>query len=145
MHLGIALQIVQDQRRHDLARRRRESIDAQRTGRCFLLGACRVHRLLDVFERRLDLCNEDASRIGERDAARGAIEQTNGKLPLKLGHSAADRRGRHAEFESRCSKRTAPNNGQDRLKFNERVARHCPDFRYTPCGFISLIGRKVQR
>lgn len=145
MNLRIELQIAQDQRRHYLTRGGREGIDAQDAGRRLLLGARRIHRFLDALERWFDLCDEDPTRIGERDATRGAIEQSDVKLPLELAHRAADGRGRHAEIERRRSKRTAPSDRENRFKFDERMARHCPDFRNTSRRFILLIRRKVHR
>ncbi|GAA0528422.1 hypothetical protein FHS83_002305 [Rhizomicrobium palustre] len=118
MHLRIAFQISQDERRHDLAGGCREGIDAQGAGRGFLLGTRRIHRLLNAVERRLDLGDEDPPCVSERNAARGPIEQPHGQLPLKLLHSIADGGGRHPKFERRRPKRAASHNRQNGFEFD---------------------------
>ncbi|GGA05854.1 hypothetical protein GCM10019071_40570 [Sphingobium fuliginis] len=71
--------------------------------------------LLDVLERRPDLCDEDPPRMGERDAARGTVEQPHRKLSLELANRIAYGRCRYAKVQRRRAKRAAPHDGKNGL------------------------------
>src|SRR6266567_9398052 len=63
-------------------RRRREGVYRQPKLACWLVAECidRVERLMNAFENRSQVCEQLLAGFGQRDASRGAVEQSNAEL-----------------------------------------------------------------
>jgi hypothetical protein len=71
---------------------------------------------VNVLQGWADLFDEQASGIGERDAARRPIEQADAKVCLKLADGIAERGGRHAQFERRGTERRLARYSDNRVE-----------------------------
>lgn len=78
---------------------------------------------------RANLIDEVSSRVRERNASGGAIEQSDAELALHLADDIAQCSGRQVKLQRRRPERSAPSNGENSIKFDQAVFRHCPTFR----------------
>lgn len=56
-----------------------------------------VQRGGDVFERRVQVCQQVLAGLGRRDVASGAVEQADAELGFQFAQGVAERRRGHAE------------------------------------------------
>jgi hypothetical protein len=139
MDRRIAADEFENQRAENLAPGGGEGVDAQRARRRVLLRANGVERVVDVGERRRHLLDEPPPRLGQRDAARGAVEQPHAELRLELGDRVAERAGRYAQIERGATERAPPPDRQHCIEIGQAIAGHCPDIRNSSSSFILLI------
>ena len=127
-------------RRHHLPGRRCKRIDAQRSGRSLLKRLGRKHGVVDVGHGRPHPLDERLSCIGERDAPRCAVEQSDAQTLLKLCHGIAQGRCGHSEFLCRGSKGGFARNCDDRFQILKARLEHYPVSRNSTSIFIPIIG-----
>ena len=107
----------------------------------------RAHQIqsgMEVLERWRDLLHKEPAGIRQRDAARGAVEQSHAEPRLKPAYSVAQRGRGHTEINGRCAEGAPPGDRNDRFKFLEVGVFHCPDLFSTSCLFIPLIHAMVE-
>ena len=126
MHVRIAAEEFQHERGHDLSRTGRECIYAEGSRGRLLLRADTRHGILDVAQRGLDLQDEGATGVGQRDAAGCAVEEAGTETGFQLGDGIAQRCGRHAKRQSRLAKGSLPRNGDDGFKLGKANPVHYP-------------------
>jgi hypothetical protein len=64
----------------------------------------RFHGDVEIVEHRTQLRQEPLAHLGERDAARRAVQEADAEALLELAHRMAQRRGSHAELGRRRAK-----------------------------------------
>ncbi len=128
VHPGMAPHVLVHQRgRHQ--RRAAAGVDAQRAVRRRGEVVGGLHGIADLRQRRRDLGDEALAGLGQRDAARGAVEQPHAQARLEPGDRVAQRRRGHAQFDRARAETAAPGDGQDGFEFDQSALVHCPDYR----------------
>src|SRR5262249_16829514 len=89
-------------------------------------GARRAQRRERLLDGRPGPLDETATRVGERDAARGAREQRHPDPRLELLHRLAQRRAREAQIARRRREAPAPRLRQKLVHTAEEPDCHCP-------------------
>src|SRR5690606_34075429 len=94
----------EDERRHYLPGSGREGVDPQGSRGNVLKRSRGVDRPLDIRDSGADPFEEEASRIGQGHAARGAVEEAHTQMPLELADGIAVSGGRHRQLKGRAAK-----------------------------------------
>ncbi len=128
LHLRVAPQVFEHDRRHHLARRAGRGVDAQGAARRAAVAAGLLHRAADRAECRRHAGDELLAGLRQRDAARGAVEQAHADARLQRRHGVAQRRGRHAQLHGGSAEAAPPRHRQHCLEFGQSRP-HYPDFR----------------
>ncbi len=137
-HVGITTKKLQ-YKRHDAARRKRRSIYAYRSRGRIALRSNDIQPVKEILKRPADLLHEQFARIGERNAPRRAIEQTNAETGLELADRIAEGGCRYAEINGSGAKSSAPRDGDNSTQVVEAKVVHCPVFRNSTSPIIPLI------
>ncbi len=72
-------------------------VDSYQAVRRFAKAVKAVQRGGDVFERRVQVCQQVLAGLGRRDVASGAVEQADAELGFQFAQGVAERRRGHAE------------------------------------------------
>ena len=79
----------------------------------------------DLLDRRPKPVEQAQARIGERDAARRAVQQSEPEAFLEVPHCVAERRGRDADARRRRSEAEIVGDGNERRQIGKVGAAHC--------------------
>jgi hypothetical protein len=83
-----------------------------------------IQRAGDLGERRPQPLEQAPPRIGQRDAARRAMQQADAEALPQLSHRVADRRGCDADPRGRCPKAQFVSDGDECRQIGEFAAVH---------------------
>jgi hypothetical protein len=106
-------------------------IEAQAPEGTPLLAFEVVQRPRDLLDRRPSPVEQAQTRIGERDAPRRAVQQSDRKTLLELPHRVAQRRGGHADTRRRRAKAQIVRDGNERSQIG-KIARRIAEFLSAP-------------
>jgi hypothetical protein len=87
-----------------------------------------VQRPRDLLDRRPSPVEQAQASIGQRDASRRAVQQSDRKTLLELPHRVAERRGRDADMRRRRPEAEIVGNGNERGQIGQIGqigAAHC--------------------
>jgi len=90
-----------------------------------LLALQVVQRPRDLLDRRPSAAEQAQTRIGERDAAGRAVQQSHAETLLELPHRVAERRGRDADMRRRRPEAEIVGDGNERGQIGKISAAHC--------------------
>jgi hypothetical protein len=92
LHLRVATQIFEHQRRQHHARRPQRGVQPQHARRLGAMLVDPLDGLVDGGQGRGDPVQELLAGVGERDAAGGAVEEANAQPRLQFADGVAERR-----------------------------------------------------
>src|SRR6201991_707969 len=124
-HRRIATHVLQQDRLENHRRRTLRRVDAKRARRAVTEGVGRFHRRGDFAEGRTDSGNELLAGLGQRDTARGPVEQAPPHPLLQRRPRVAERGRRHADRNGSPTKALMGRYGEDGLQFDEPSLVHC--------------------
>lgn len=140
-HVGVAAQILQDDRRQDHPGGACRGVDAQGSGRRVAVGVDALDRAADLGQRGADTGDELFARIGHRNAARGAVEQAHTQPRLQRRHRMAERGAGHAKLVSGGTKATQTRNSNHGVEFVQAVLSIVLPFSSLHANLSDLLGR----
>lgn len=100
---------------------------------------------MNILQRRADLADKIASRIGQRNAAGGAVEQAHAKLPFELPDGVAQGGGGDAQIDRRRPEGPPARDRDYRVEFDQTMPHHYPAFRNSASRSIPIIMARVYR
>ena len=112
---------------HRRDRRRRSpgtGVDTQPPGRPPPLLVQVLQGAGDLGDRRSQSLQQAPPLVGQRDAARRAMQQADAEAFLQLSHRVAERRGRNADPRSRRPEAELIGDGDERRQIREVAALH---------------------
>jgi hypothetical protein len=84
-----------------------------------------IQPLRDLLDRRPKSLDQKQTGIGERDASRRAVQQSEPETLLEVPHRVAERRRRDADTRGRRAEAEIVGNGNERCQIGKVGAAHC--------------------
>ena len=124
MDVGIGREEAIPHRRDRRRRRAGAGVDAQPPGRLAPLAVEILQGAGDLGDRRSQPLQQAPPLVGQRDAARRAMQQTDAEALLQLSHRVAERRGRNADPRRRGPEAQLISDGDECRQVREIAAVH---------------------
>ena len=123
--LRIGLEERRDHRRQHEIDRRRRRVDAQPARGHFAQAADLIQGVADIAHRRRHARQQQFARLGQRDAAGGAVHQANAEPLLQVPQSLAKARHRHANLDRRAPEIAGAGHRHEGIEIAQVEIGHC--------------------